>query len=109
MERHYVPLISSDEEQVSNLVVWIHGYRRQKEENTKQDSQPIVLVLLCSKQTQLLHMVTFLRSSGRKKHFIKINFKAEQDYIDAQEHESKARGGLTVDFEKTLEYMKHRK
>ena len=47
----------------------------------------------------------FLRSSGRKKHLTKINFKAEQDYIDAREHELEARGGLTVDLEKTLEHI----
>mmetsp|Transcript_23565 Transcript_23565/g.42187 ORF Transcript_23565/g.42187 Transcript_23565/m.42187 type:complete len:594 (-) Transcript_23565:209-1990(-) len=47
----------------------------------------------------------FLRASGQKKHFIKIHFKVEQDYIDAREHELKVRGGITVDLVKTLDYI----
>ena len=47
----------------------------------------------------------FLRSTGRKKHFLKINFKAEQDYMDARKNELKARGGGSVDLEKTLGYI----
>ena len=45
-----------------------------------------------------------VRASGWKDHYLKINFAAEQDYIDAREKELEARA-LDVELEETLAYI----
>mmetsp|Transcript_48398 Transcript_48398/g.102924 ORF Transcript_48398/g.102924 Transcript_48398/m.102924 type:complete len:702 (+) Transcript_48398:74-2179(+) len=59
----------------------------------------------CLKADAALAYDGFVRSSGRKRHFVKINFKAQQDYLDARASELKARGDLAVDLEITLDYI----
>lgn len=49
----------------------------------------------------------FVRKSGRKGHFSKINFASQQDYMDAREKELDVRG-LDVDFYKTLAVIESR-
>lgn len=45
-----------------------------------------------------------VRASGRKGHVNKINFSAQQDYMEARECELKARD-ISVDLEEILEYI----